>query len=125
MVVTHARPKKKVSGGRYKKGKKKRLHEMGRIPSMTKVDERKVKKVRMRGKNLKIKLLSESTANVLDKKTKKFFKAKILSVSENPANRHYVRRNIMTKGTIIETEKGKAVVTSRPGQDGIVNAVLV
>ncbi len=65
------------------------------------------------------------TANVYDKKTKKFYKTKIKNVAENPANRHYVRRNIMTRGAIIETEKGKAVVTSRPGQDGTVNAVLI
>jgi small subunit ribosomal protein S8e len=31
----------------------------------------------------------------------------------------------MTKGAIIETEMGKAKVTSRPGQDGVVNAVLL
>ena len=46
-------------------------------------------------------------------------------VVENPANRHFVRRNIMTKGTVIETEKGKARITSRPGQDGTINAVLI
>ncbi|RLF79472.1 30S ribosomal protein S8e, partial [Thermococci archaeon] len=42
-----------------------------------------------------------------------------------PANRQYVRRNIITKGAIIQTEIGKAIVTSRPGQDGVVNAVLI
>ena len=50
---------------------------------------------------------------------------KIISVVENPANRQYVRRNIVTKGAIVQTEIGKALVTSRPGQDGIVNAVLL
>ncbi|MEK6949175.1 MAG: 30S ribosomal protein S8e, partial [Nanoarchaeota archaeon] len=49
----------------------------------------------------------------------------IKTISGNPANRHFVRRNIMTKGAIIETEKGKARITSRPGQDGAVNAVLI
>ena len=33
------------------------------------------------------------------------------------ANRHYVRRNILTKGTVITTDKGNAVITSRPGQE--------
>jgi len=46
-------------------------------------------------------------------------------VLENPANRHFVRRNILTKGTIIETVKGKAKITGRPGQEGMVNAVLI
>jgi len=31
----------------------------------------------------------------------------------------------MTKGSVIDTEFGKAVITSRPGQDGVVNAVIV
>ena len=36
-----------------------------------------------------------------------------------------VRRNILTKGAIIETDAGKAKITNRPGQEGTVNAVLV
>jgi small subunit ribosomal protein S8e len=44
---------------------------------------------------------------------------------ENPANPHYVRRNIITKGAVIKTELGNAKVTSRPGQDGVVNAALI
>ena len=52
-------------------------------------------------------------------------KTEIISVVENPANIHYVRRNIMTKGAIIETELGKAKITSRPGQTGTINAILI
>ncbi len=44
---------------------------------------------------------------------------------ENPANPNYVQRNIITKGAIIKTSAGNAKVTSRPGQDGTINAVLV
>jgi small subunit ribosomal protein S8e len=46
-------------------------------------------------------------------------------VVENPANPHYVRRNILTKGAIVETEFGKARIISRPGQHGVINGVLV
>ena len=49
----------------------------------------------------------------------------LLEVIENSANPNYVRQNIITKGSVIETEKGKAKVTSRPGQHGVVNAVLI
>jgi SSU ribosomal protein S8E len=45
-------------------------------------------------------------------------------VRQNPANPHYVQRNIMGKGSIVQTELGEAVITSRPGQDGVVNAIL-
>ncbi|NOR77955.1 MAG: hypothetical protein GQ523_05955 [Methanophagales archaeon] len=43
----------------------------------------------------------------------------------NPTNPFFARRNITTKGAVIETEIGDAVVTSRPDQDGIVNARLM
>jgi len=52
-------------------------------------------------------------------------KTKIITVKESPDNRHFARENLITLGAIIETELGKAKVTSRPGQDGTVNAVLI
>ena len=64
-------------------------------------------------------------ANLYDPKEKKMSRVKIVTVKENPANPHYVQRNIMTLGTVIETEKGLARITSRPGQVGVINAVLL
>ena len=52
-------------------------------------------------------------------------KVKILRILDTPANREFAKRDIIVKGSIIETEKGRAIVTSRPGQDGIVNAILL
>jgi small subunit ribosomal protein S8e len=52
-------------------------------------------------------------------------KSKILKVSKNTANRDYERRGVISKGAVIETEAGSALVTSRPGQNGVVNAVLI
>jgi len=63
--------------------------------------------------------------NVYDPKTKKYSKVEIKTVVENPANRHYVRRNILTKGTIVDTSLGKAKITSRPGQEAVLNGILV
>ena len=125
MAIVQARSKRKASGGRYKSTLSKRKHMIGRLAAMTKVGVAKLKSVRTKGGGDKAKLLSIDVANVLDPKTKKASKAKITDVVENPANRYFVRRNVITKGTIIETEKGKAKVTSRPGQDGTVNAVLI
>ncbi|MEM5772914.1 MAG: 30S ribosomal protein S8e, partial [Candidatus Aenigmatarchaeota archaeon] len=73
----------------------------------------------------KIKAFSVEFANVIDPKTNSTKRVKILDVLENPANPHFVRRKIITKGTIINTELGKAKVTSRPSQHGLVNAVLI
>ena len=80
---------------------------------------------RTMGGNLKVVLLREETANVYIPETRKYEKLKIETIVSNPANRHFVRRNIMTKGSIIKTSKGNARITSRPAQDGMINAVLV
>jgi small subunit ribosomal protein S8e len=125
MVVDQSRPKRKETGARYKAYRKRRQHDLGRQPSFTKVEERRVQSVRTIGDNKKVKLLSTDIANLFDPKSKKYEKAKIKTIVENPANRHFVRRNILTKGSIVETDKGKAKITSRPGQDGSVNAILI
>jgi len=125
MAITQRRSKRSATSSRYKKNRSKRLSEQGRVPSLTKVDKRKLKVIRTLGGNYKQILLNENMVNLLDKKTKKYSKVKIVSVAETPANRHFMRRNIMTKGCIIQTEKGKAVITNRPGQEGTINAVLV
>lgn len=96
----------------------------GSKASLTVVDEPRIRNNRARSGIKKQGLLSANIANIYDPKTKKHVKAKILSVKESSSNRNYVRRNIMTKGTIIETEKGLATITSRPGQEKIINAVL-
>ena len=126
MVLDQQRSNRKETGARYKRQHAKKKHVMGREPTMTKIDAKPAKrKLRVRGGNEKNRLLRSNVANVFDPKKKKYVKAKIEAVLENPANRHYVRRNIMTKGTVIKTDKGNAKITSRPGQDGVINAVLV
>jgi len=125
MVITQSRSKRKTTGGRYISSRKKRLYESGKAPTLTKIGEQKLEKQRTKGGNAKQKLSSANIANIVDPKTNKIFKAKIKTVAESPANRHFTRRNIMVKGSIIETDKGKAKITSRPGQDGVINAVLV
>jgi small subunit ribosomal protein S8e len=125
MVITQSRSKRRHTGSRYVPYRKKKLYEIGGQPISTTVGEDELKKPRVKGGQAKVKRSKASMANVTDPTTKKTSKVKINSVAENAANRHFVRRNIITKGAIIETEKGKARVTSRPGQDGLVNAVLV
>ena len=126
MVIWHAERKRKVSGSKYEKLRDKRKRELGRNPALTKSDEKtKVVKVRTMGANEKLRALRTNEANVFDKKTNTYKKVKIKKVIENLANRHFARRSIITKGAIIETELGKAKVTSRPGQNGVVNAVLI
>ncbi len=70
-------------------------------------------------------MLKAAYANISDPATGKTQKVEILRVTENLANVDYNRRGVITKGTIIETSLGKARVTSRPGRDGLVNALLM
>ena len=124
MAISQKRSRRKATGGRYNQKYKQKQYELGSQPAHTSIGEARKKILRKMGGEIKRKLLTIDFANVYDPKTKKTVKTKILSVLDNPANRFYARRNIMTKGAVIQTEKGKARVASRPGQDGIVNAVL-
>lgn len=91
----------------------------------TKLGETKRKISRRTGGNIKIRLLSTNLINISDSSTGKTERTEILRVVNNPANIDYTRRGIITKGTVVETPLGMARVTSRPGQSGILNAVLI
>lgn len=125
-ISQRARQSRKATGGRYKASRAKRKYELGRAATNTVIAEKDQKKeLRGMGGSKKAILLHVNSVNLFNPKTKKFEKTKVKTVKESPANMNYVRRNILTKGTIIETEKGKARITSRPGQNGSLNAVLV
>jgi small subunit ribosomal protein S8e len=62
---------------------------------------------------------------VTDPKNGETKKVKIQTVEKNTANPNFVRRNLLTKGAVIKTEIGHARIMSRPGQDGVINAVLL
>ncbi len=126
MSVSHGNQhKRKSSGGRKHTYRKKRKHEKGSFPTQTTLSTRKTKISRTRGGNKKVRLLSTKHANISDPKTGKTRKIEIMRVIKNPANIDYDRRGVITRGTIIETSLGEARVTSRPGQDGTVNVVLI
>ena len=125
MAISQKRSKRKVGGSRYVDSRKKKSYELGRDPTHTKLGEIKKKTIRKMAGERKEVHLTVNTINLLDPKTNKSSKIKIDKVLENPANRHFVRRNIITKGTVVETSMGKAKITSRPGQEGSVNAVLI
>jgi len=116
---------RRSTGGRIKHVAGKRKYEMGREPTLTQLGETRKKRVCGFGGNAKTRLLRSSYANVTDPSTGKTNKIDIETVELNAANRNYVRRNVITKGAVIQTALGKAKVTNRPGQDGLVNAVLV
>jgi len=125
MALWQGRSKRKPSGGRLRPIRKKRKFEIGREQQYAFLGPQKLKLYRVRGAKQKVGILNAEWANVTDPKTGTTKKAKILTVKENPSNPHFVTRNIVTRSATVDTDLGLARVTSRPGQDGVVNAVLV
>lgn len=119
------RSTRKMTGGRLISSRGKMKHELGRKATESRLGEVRQIDVRVRGGGKKVRLFQCDIANVTNPKTGKTKALNIETVEANPADQHYVRRSILTKGAIIKTKLGKARITSRPGQDGIVNAVLV
>jgi len=117
--------KRKRTGGRKRSPRKKRRFETGSFPTETIVGEPQIKVERRRGGNFKVRLVKTNWVNVSDPSTGETKKVEILRVLRNPANVDYDRRDVITKGTLLETPLGTARVTSRPGQSGVLNAVLV
>lgn len=117
--------KKKLSGGRKRAYRKKRQCEKGTFPAETLVGKERRKVTRGRGGNLKAKMLGGKQVCVTDVKAGKTEKTEVVRVVKNPANVDYNRRGVITKGAIIETPLGHARVTSRPGQHGVLNAILI
>ena len=125
MAILQLRSNRKSTGGRYKRVLVKRLARLGRLPSLTSIGKTKAKSVRTIGGNSKEKTLRTDKVNLYDPTAKTHEVVEMKNTIDNPANRHYVRRNILTKGSVIEPTKGKAKITSRPGQGATVNATLV
>ena len=118
------RSKRTKTGARIRPHSKKKKTELGRDPTETRVGEPTLRVVDARGNGKKVRALTTDIANVADGEGNTEH-ATIEGVAENAANPNYARRNIVTKGAVIETDAGRARVTSRPGQEGHVNAVLV
>ena len=114
----------KTTGGRRHPLRIRRKYETDRYPNEAINGAQVTVTRRVRGNNSKTALKTIDFVNLAagDAKVKK---SKILKVLENSTNNDYQRRGIITKGAILETQEGKCRVVSKPGQNGIVNAVLL
>jgi len=117
------RSTRKRTGGRVRPSRNKRKYELGNESTETTVGDQKLKTVDARGNTEKFRAVTTDVASVAD--GDEVVEATIEDVVENASDPNYARRNIVTKGAVIATSEGEARVTSRPGQDGQVNAVLV
>ena len=114
----------KITGGRRVPLRIRRKYEIDRYPNEPVNGAQVTVTRRIRGNNQKTALKSIDFVN-LSTGEAKVKKSKIIKVLENATNNDYKRRGIITKGAIIETADGKCRVVSKPGQNGIVNAILL
>ena len=134
MVEWHYRDDKKPSGGKRNtvNSMTKKLAWKGGTAAMTKTDttvtKDKIESKRGLGRTHKARALTLRHANLTDGKGK-VHKVEIIAVKTNDANRLFARANISTKGAIIRVKvdgaEKLAKVTNRPGQEGMVNAILL
>jgi small subunit ribosomal protein S8e len=116
---------RKISGGRYIKRMKKKKHSLSGQDKIVKLSpNEKMKTKRVKGGNIKSYLLRAKFVNILEK-GKKAKKVEIKNVLETPSNKFLARQNILTKGTIVQTDSGKVKITNRPAQEGMINGVLM
>jgi len=116
--------KRKKTGGKKRAYRTKRVYEQGRQPVETLFGETQRKEVKGISRISKIKLVKADYVNVSNPETGTTERLEILNVVRNPAKADYNRRGVITKGTIVRTEKGLAKIVSRPGQDGSLNGVV-
>ena len=114
----------KITGGRRVPLRIRRKYEIDRYPNEPINGAQVTVTRRIRGNNQKTALKSIDFVNLATGEAK-VKKSKIIKVLENATNNDYKRRGIITKGAILETADGKCRVVSKPGQNGIVNAILL
>ncbi len=114
----------KITGGRRIPLRVRRKYEIDRYPNEAVNGAQVTITRRVRGNNKKTALKTIDFVN-LATGSAKVKKAKIIKVLDNATNNDYKRRGIITKGAILETQEGKCRVISKPGQNGIVNAILL
>ena len=114
----------KITGGIRHPLKTRQKFQIDRYPNEALMGDQETSTRKTRGNNRKTGLKTVSHVNLVLENTK-IKRSKIVRVIENPTNNDYQRRGVITKGAIVETEDGKCKIISRPGQCGVINAILV
>merc|ERR1712176_211830 len=97
--------KRRSTGGRQKKWRKKRKHEMGRIPAGTKINSNVcVRRVRVRGGNFKYRALRLDSGNWSWPSEAVARKTRVLDVTYNASNNELVRTQTLVKSAIVQID---------------------
>jgi small subunit ribosomal protein S8e len=125
MVIYQGHSHRLPSGAKFTPHMKKVKRRFGSNPIDTHIGPSRKKFVRARGGGIKVKAYAQDKINVLDPKTKKAKIATIKNLEKNAASVDLTRRSILTKGAIVITDLGRVQITSRPGQVGHLDGILL
>lgn len=144
--------KKTKSGATLGRYSKKRKNRMGRQASNTRVGEERIREVRVRGGNIKMRALRLNKGSFKLISTNLEADAAIEQVVYHPSSNELMRTNTLTKSSVVKIssepfmgsikssdlemqdknlttmgEKGYllAIITSRPGQEGCANGYVL
>lgn len=123
MAQVHTKSLRKKTTGLRRSARGKKVRDLGGVWSRTIIGTVRRSISKTKGGDAKVSLRSSDVMSLSVGGNAE--QTKVLTVLENSANPHFVRRNIMTKGAIVQTEKGYAKVTSSPGQAGVLSGILL
>ena len=103
-IVRSRLHKRKTSGGKTKIHRKRRAHELGRLPGNTKLGARRVTSVRARGGNYKVRGLRLDTGNFAWGTEAVAQRARILDVVYNATSNELVRTKALVKNCIVSVD---------------------
>ncbi len=129
MAKWHGMSRRKPTGGRLKRPiryRGKRKKEISSEKQFAFVSDENQNKIYRKHAGLQtVRVMSASQINVSIPSEGVTKRVAITNIIENAADPNYVRRNIITKRAIAETELGQVRITSRPGMDGVVSGILL
>ena len=103
-ISRDSRHKRRLTGGRRSIHQKKRAFEKGRPFANTRLGNKKIRKIRVRGGNHKYRALRLNEGNFNWQSEQVTMKSKIINVVYNASNNEYIRTNTLTKNTIIRID---------------------
>ena len=127
MAKWHGISRRKPTGGRLKRPNRYRGKRRSEVASeeqlafVGETDSRKNYRKRAGSQTVRTLSVNQVNVNTNDGKT---VRATVKTVVGNDADPNFVRRNIVTKGAVLETDKGLVRVTSRPGMHGVVLSLI-
>ena len=103
-ISRDSRHKRRLTGGRMPVHKKKRLYESGRPEASTKLGEKRVRRIRVRGGNYKFRALRINEGNINWASEGIAKKTKVLDVVYNASNNELVRTKTLVKNCIVQVD---------------------